>query len=350
MTRRSLPAAAGHRPAPLPSNETERLQALQQLGVLDTAPEQAYDDLTELAATVCGTPIALITLVDAERQWFKSRVGLPVTQTPRDLAFCAHAILRPDQILEVRDAQSDERFAGNPLVLGEPGIRFYAGAPLVTPGGQAVGTLCVIDRQPRQLDERQRRALASLARQVMSQLELHHTIATLEQQSLTDSLTGVWNRRGFDRRLRSEWALHGRNRHSLALLMIDVDRFKAFNDRFGHLSGDQALAQVAHAVQLPLRISDTLARYGGEEFALVLPQVGAADALTIAERVRQAVAGSNWPLRQVTVSIGVAVAQPAEEPDRHLLVARADRALYLAKQNGRNRAEPFQGWESEPPR
>lgn len=350
MTRRSPFPAAGPRPAPLPPNETERLQALQQLGALDTAPEQAYDDLTELAATVCGTPIALITLVDAERQWFKSRVGVTATQTPRDLAFCAHAILRPDQILEVRDAQCDERFAGNPLVVGEPGIRFYAGAPLVTPGGQAVGTLCVIDRQPRQLDDRQRRALASLARQVMSQLELHHTIAELEQQSLTDSLTGVWNRRGFDRRLRSEWALHGRNRNSLGLLMIDVDRFKAFNDRFGHPSGDQALAQVAHAVQLPLRISDTLARYGGEEFALVLPQVGQADALAIAERVRQSVAAAAWPLRQVTVSIGVAVAQPAEESDRHLLVARADRALYLAKQNGRNRAELFQGWETEPPR
>ena len=283
--------------------------------------------------------------MDSERQWFKARVGLQTAQTPRDLAFCAHAILRPDQVFEVRDAQSDERFAGNPLVLGDPGIRFYAGAPLVTPGGHAVGTLCVIDRQPRQLEDRQRRALASLARQVMAQLELHHTIAELEQQSLTDSLTGVWNRRGFDRRLRAEWALHGRNRNSLGLLMIDVDRFKAFNDRFGHPSGDLALVQVVNAAQLPLRISDTLARYGGEELAVILPQVGAADALAIAGRVRQAVAGAAWPLRQVTVSIGVAVAQPAEEPDRHALIARADRALYLAKQNGRNRAEAFSGWE-----
>jgi diguanylate cyclase len=135
--------------AGLPHDEAERLARLRALTVLDSAPEPLFDSLARLAAQIAGTPIALVTLIDEKRQWFKANLGLPgARETPRDLAFCAHAILGRE-VMEVADARTDPRFADHPMVTGEPGIRFYAGAPLSLPGGMRVGTLCVIDRAPR---------------------------------------------------------------------------------------------------------------------------------------------------------------------------------------------------------
>jgi PAS domain S-box-containing protein len=166
--------------ASLPENEDGRLTALREYRILDTDPEDAYDDVVRLAAFVCGTPIAAITLIDAERQWFKSILGLSAAETPRDVAFCAHTILQPD-VMVVPDALEDARFADNPLVRGDPGIRFYAGAPLVTSGGFALGSLCVIDRVPRHLTHDQEAALRTLARQVTNQIELTRRSFTQEQ-------------------------------------------------------------------------------------------------------------------------------------------------------------------------
>jgi len=165
-------------PAPFPDNETERQRWLDELQILDTPEEQAYDDLTFLAAQICRTPIALVSLVDRDRQWFKSHHGLGARETPRALAFCAHAIL-DDQPLVVEDSLKDERFRDNPLVTGEPHVKFYAGAPLILRKDIRVGTLCVIDNHARRLDEAQRQALQAIARQVVSQLELRLQLGAL---------------------------------------------------------------------------------------------------------------------------------------------------------------------------
>ncbi len=159
------------KPPPIPPDDAQRLAELRSYGVLDTPAEREFDDFTAIASRICGTPISLISLIDADRQWFKSRIGLEVEQTPRDLAFCAHAILE-DGITEVPDATADPRFEGNPFVVGSPGIRFYAGAPLRTASGHRLGTLCVIDRRPRELNTAQREALEILSRRVVAQLEL----------------------------------------------------------------------------------------------------------------------------------------------------------------------------------
>jgi hypothetical protein len=156
---------------PVSASEKKRLNVLWQYDVLDSVPEEVFDDLTELAARICDAPIALITLVDEKRQWFKSKVGVSINETSRDISFCAHAIQQPDLFI-VADATKDARFAENPLVVSEPRIRFYAGAPLITPDGHALGTLCVIDKKPRELRPEQKQALRVLARHVMTQLEL----------------------------------------------------------------------------------------------------------------------------------------------------------------------------------
>lgn len=159
-------------------NEADRLAALRRYRILDTEPEQSFDDLAMLASQICGAPMALITLVDTDRQWFKSRVGVSVKETSRDVAFCAHAIQQTDLFI-VPDASRDPRFQDNPLVKSEPLIRFYAGAPLVTPDGQALGTICVLDRVPRELTPEQMAALSALRRQVLAQLELRRNLGEL---------------------------------------------------------------------------------------------------------------------------------------------------------------------------
>ena len=166
---------------PLPDNEDDRLQALIEYQVLDTEAEQRFDDLTAIAAHICDTPISFISLIDTNRQWFKSKFGIEVIESPRELAFCAYTILQPERMMIVPNAEEDERFAANPFVTSEPNIRFYAGAALITPDGFPIGTLCTIDNKPRELSPEQIQALQALSRQVISQLELRINLSKLNQ-------------------------------------------------------------------------------------------------------------------------------------------------------------------------
>lgn len=349
---------------PVPPNEEQRLRALREYAVLDSLPEQAYDDLTILASAICDTPIALITLLDEDRQWFKGNVGLEASETPRSIAFCSHAIMNPEEVMVVEDAEVDDRFAANPLVTGDPHIRFYAGAPLVTPTGESLGTICVIDREPRKLTAVQSEALKILSRAVIAQLELRRSIATLEQavleqehhvalmreyqqnmervradlesQSRTDALTGIRNRRSFDIQLEEECERAQNGHTPCSLVLIDTDQFKEINDRFGHPAGDETLRAVALLLQSALRSDDVLCRYGGDEFGAILPGTTATAAFIIAERCRRTIERAAWPRRAVTVSLGVAStdATITSAPD---LLDAADYALRDAKQTGRNR-------------
>jgi GAF domain-containing protein len=165
---------------PIPKDEKGRLADLASFEILDTPPEENFDNIALLAAHICGTPIALISLIDSDRQWFKSKVGTRLSETPRNVAFCAHAIMHHD-LLIVPDAAKDRRFVTNPLVTGSPRVRFYAGAPLITPDAHVLGTLCVMDRVPRQLSAEQTRALRALSQQVMAQLDIRRRLLKMRR-------------------------------------------------------------------------------------------------------------------------------------------------------------------------
>ncbi len=350
--------------APVPKNETRRLARLASYGILDTPGESYYDDVTRLASLLADVPIALLSLVDGERQWIKSRVGLEGSEISREDAFCAHAICAPGEIMVVPDARSDERFADSPLVRAEPNIRFYAGAPLTTPEGDAVGTLCVIDRRPRELAPKQAQGLRTLAGMVVAELELRRNLAGMEETVLeqeqrltstddrrrlveesrthlriaavTDTLTGLLNRRGLEARLDEEFARATRNLAPLSLLVIDVDRFRPFNDRSGDRADDAVLVQIGRLVGDAVREFDAAARYGGEEFAVLLPNTGGPGAVVLAERVRRSVQHAAWPQRDLSVSIGAATLEPGMSTAAALFAA-ADEALYAARTAGGNR-------------
>jgi len=338
-------------PASLPEDEAERLAALRALHILDTERDPAFDVFPEVASGLFDTPIAAISLVDMARQWFKASKGLAMTETPRDQAFCAHAILRPGEVLHVPDAAADPRFADNPLVTGGPKIRFYAGAPILGPSGQPLGTLCAIDTVPREATPQQLEQLANLARAVGSTLHLHASLRELQGMAVTDPLTGILNRAGFVARLEAALAARltpdrqakpstsrSANGRRTALLMLDIDWFKTVNDLFGHAGGDSVLREVARRIDTVTRGSDVVARLGGDEFGILLPRIELAEhALIVADRIHRALADSftlNGKAVPLRTSIGIAVA-PDHGGDAPLLLARADAALFAAKQAGR---------------
>lgn len=454
--------------APLPANEAERLIELRKYGILDTDPEAAFDSMVKLASYICQTPLAAISLVDENRQWFKSIVGVDAKETPRDVAFCAHTILQSDPLI-VPNALDDDRFFDNPLVQGGLNLRFYAGVPLVTPNGYRLGTLCVLDQKPREITPEQLDAVKTLADNIMAYLELrlsHKQIrgyidelqlaasifdSASEAMLVTDSknrivtvnpaftaLTGylpddvigkdpsilssgrqgaefyqrmwhdlnaegrwngelwnrkkngeqyvewlsikvlfhddgsvrmyvaifsdvtekkqaeeiIWrqanydlltqlpNRRLFKDRLEQEIKLCNRNNSQLALLFIDLDKFKQVNDNLGHEIGDLLLTKAAERLSESIRASDTLARMGGDEFNAILPGISTVgDAERVAALIVESMARPfdlNGIMVNISASVGIALF-PSDTREISQLLIHADKAMYAAKVKGRGR-------------
>ena len=322
--------------------ETRRLQILQSFRLVDTEPEPAFDDIVTLASMICGTPIALVSLVTDDRQWFKARVGMEPNETPRDQSFCAHAIRNPSRIMEVPDASQDARFMHNPLVVGAPGIRFYAGAPLLSPSGAALGTVCVIDRVARALTPAMEQGLQALARQagellalrransdleslnqsVMEmqveleqyQVQLENENATLAEASPVDPVSGLNNQRTFEQQLEDELNRVERLKTPMALMLADIDHLRLYASDFGGAAGNDALRRVAKVMKSQARGYDTLACLRSRRFAVLLPGADKVLLTAVAERFRHAVAALPPIGRVLTVSIGATTAQQIDAP------------------------------------
>jgi diguanylate cyclase (GGDEF)-like protein len=320
---------------PIPANEEQRLAALHAHRILDTAPEPEFDVTTRVAAHLFDTPIALVALMDRDRLWFKSRHGLDLEHLDREIAFCAHAIVNPDRLMVIEDLRGDPRFAGNPLVAGAPGLRFYAGAPLRDAEGHALGTLAVLSTEPRPFGDEQQALLRDLSVSVMTALESRRRALELRRLATTDALTGLANRVQFQSALALELRQARLAKQPVALLYLDLDGFKAVNDRLGHGAGDAVLGEVARRLVPQLRAGETLARLGGDEFGIVMR--GGADAtaaVALAERLADALHApvelAGGERARIGVSVGIAVADAAATEGAALL-EQADHALHRAK-------------------
>lgn len=355
------------------AQETLRIARLQDYQILDTPSEAAYDDITKLAAHICQTPVALVSLVDSKRQWFKSSIGLEASETPRSMAFCAHTIQKRG-LMVVEDASDSQLFKDNPLVTGPPFIRFYAGAPLITPDGYALGSLCVIDYKPRKLSAEQLQGLERLSRQVMAQMELSYKAsqlnsygeyleaqvkertskltvalqrllkaqsvlvkreAALRHSSLHDPLTGLPNRSYFLQRLSQAIQLNSRQpSHLYAVLFIDLDNFKPVNDALGHEVGDLLLQHVAKQIKQMFRSSDLIARLGGDEFAVLLDDIPDENRVIVAVERLQAQLEEPFVFGDRKVFIGASIGitfSTAGYREPEAALRDADAAMYSAK-------------------
>ena len=328
--------------------EIDRLAKLNALDIVYSPAEERFDRITRLARRIFDVPISLVSLITEKCQWFKSAQGLGVNETPREISFCGHAILG-DSALVVPDTLEDPDFADNPLVTGDPFIRFYAGHPLLHEG-RPLGTLCIIDRAPRSMspsDLDTLRSLAGWAENELAVAALSETQQTLLRErddalraSMVDPLTRVWNRNGIDQLVPGELNQALREKRLVALMYIDVDRFKSINDTYGHAAGDAALREIAQRIRSSVRPQDVLGRTGGDEF-VVFAQVeseknAAVLAGRITSRVREEPIDTDETTIAASLSVGVCVVRAQPELDYDTLSKCADSALYRAKETGRD--------------
>lgn len=338
-------------PVPIPANETERLASLHKMQILSTPAEAAFDKVTQVAQFTFKVPIALVSIIDEHRQWFKSSVGLDVRETPREISFCGHVVYHGETMV-IEDATLDERFSDHPSVCSGPHIRFYAGRPLMNHEGFVIGTLCIVDTKPRTMSEEELRMLDHLASWVEALFSgrglssvvnnLLRELDMAKRDSMIDPLLNVWNRRTIMDIVKREEELASRQNTPLSVLMIDADDFKRVNDVYGHEAGDRVLLTIADTIRFALRSYDSIGRYGGEEFLVVLPHAGREDGYRLADRLRTEVAKRRIMVHgetiYCTVSIGVCSVNGGEMDLAHKnMVVTADQALLKAKEAGKNR-------------
>ncbi|HUE93323.1 sensor domain-containing diguanylate cyclase [Pseudomonas sp.] len=334
----------------LPCDETLRQQSLDSHELLDTPADPYLDTLVRVVREVFAVKTVLVSLIDHDRQWFKARLGLDTAETPRSISFCGHAILATQPLI-IEDTFSDPRFLDNPLVTQTPHIRFYAGQPLYSEDGQALGTLCMIDSVPRQMSDQQLRLFIDMAvlvegylklRRVSEQtVKLRAALSREQRKSMLDPLTQLWNRAGLNHFLPKQLLQAEEQGLQLGVLFCDLDHFKPVNDTHGHAAGDQALWETARRISAAVRPQDVVTRSGGEEFVVLLQVHDQQELLRIANRIlktvnQKPITTDAAPLN-LTISIGAAMGRAQEQPEQSL--KRADEALYRAKGNGRNRVE-----------
>ena len=323
---------------PKPVDESSRLAALHRLGLLDQPQDDELDALTRLASYICGTPTAVLNLIDADRQWQASAYGDEPGEVRRDDSMCGYSILSRD-ITYTPDASLDRVFAENPHVTGELGsIRLYVAAPLVVGANHVVGTLCAFAPTPSELTRVQIERLRDLADATVRILELRHAAGELARAATRDALTGLPNRSLLTESMARAFARRDRSITEPGLLFVDLDGFKAVNDELGHAAGDIVLKIVTERLLDCVRASDLVARLGGDEFVVLVetsPEEDEAGGLELlAERIRVALSGSHTLPGGRTVRLGasVGVAVPDGDDDTpEALLARADAAMYLDK-------------------
>jgi diguanylate cyclase (GGDEF)-like protein len=319
-------------PPKIPPYENARLTAVQALDILDTSAEERFDRITRIARRMFNVPFSVVTVVDTNRQWFKSCAGLDVQETPREVSFCAHAILN-DQILVIPDTYEDNRFADNPLVIGEPFVRFYAGRPIKLPTtspaeAHNMGTLCILDTKPRSMTKDDLDLLDDLAAMVESELYAHHA-ATI------DELTQISNRRGFQLLGQKVLDYCQRYEEDACLVFIDLNDFKVINDTYGHKEGDIALSSFSQLLMDTCRGSDIVARLGGDEFVVLLLNTGSSGASILVDKVQENLEKINQINPKdyaVKFSYGVVEYHPDHHDQIDVLLEAGDALMYQCKQ------------------
>jgi diguanylate cyclase (GGDEF)-like protein len=311
-----------------PKNEAERLHALRTLKILDTSHEERFDRVTRMAKRMFGVSISLVSLVDEDRQWFKSRQGLEASETPREISFCGHAI-NEDGLFIVPDALKDHRFADNPLVIDAPNVRFYAGYPLRLRQGINLGTLCLIDTKPKTLDEEDQQLLKDLGAMIEQEIRSIQ-LATL------DELTMISNRRGFLTLADHSQKLCRRKKIPMSVALFDLNKFKLINDQYGHHEGDFVLKKFAEVLRRVFRESDVIGRLGGDEFVVMLTDADHEQIDDILGRFKETIAETNQAMdKPYEIEFSVGVAHIAYDTDKSLeeMIEQADAAMYVQKKD-----------------
>jgi diguanylate cyclase (GGDEF)-like protein len=313
-------------PPKVPSNEAERLHALRTLKILDSSDEERFDRVTRMAKRMFGVQISLVSLIDENRQWFKSKQGLEAEETPREISFCGHAINETGLFI-IPNAIEDVRFADNPLVTDAPNIRFYAGYPLKLRQGINLGTLCLIDSKPRVLDEEDQQLLKDLGAMIEQEIQSVQ-LATL------DELTMISNRRGFLSLADYSLKVCRRKQMSVSLILFDLNKFKLINDEHGHHEGDFALTTFAQALQECFRECDVVGRLGGDEFVVMLTDTNEDKIDDILVRFGDILDRINLEINKaykIQFSAGVANFRHDSELSLEQMIEQADAAMYKDK-------------------